>query len=94
MNADFLEFIAVVVAFLAVGSVGYMMWIVGRALARRLAHRIDPATNPPGRVAELEARVVDVEQLQQRVAELEERVDFTERLLAQQRDPALPKPRS
>jgi Tfp pilus assembly protein PilO len=37
-------------------------------------------------VAELEQRVADLEAAQQRVYELEERVDFTERLLARQRD--------
>jgi hypothetical protein len=35
-----------------------------------------------------------LENLSQRLAELEERVDFAERLLARQRDDALPKPRS
>jgi hypothetical protein len=39
-----------------------------------------------GRVAELERRVGELEAGQQRMAELEERLDFTERLLAQQRD--------
>jgi hypothetical protein len=36
---------------------------------------------------------LELESLSRRVAELEERVDFAERLLAQQRDAALPKPR-
>lgn len=46
-----------------------------------------PDTDP----AELEAlreRVAELEAGQQRMAELEERVDFAERLLVQQRDPA------
>lgn len=40
------------------------------------------------RAADLDARVADLEQLHARVAELEERVDFSERLLAEQRQPA------
>lgn len=37
------------------------------------------------RMEDLEYRVADLEQAQQRVLELEERLDFTERLLARQR---------
>ena len=40
------------------------------------------------RLAELEARSVELEQGQAHMADLEERVDFSERLLAQQREPA------
>lgn len=40
------------------------------------------------RAADLDARVAELEQLHARVAELEERVDFSERLLAEQRQPA------
>jgi hypothetical protein len=36
------------------------------------------------RIADLEARVADLEQAQARVAELEERMDFSERLLTRQ----------
>jgi hypothetical protein len=36
------------------------------------------------RIADLEARVADLEMAQTRVAELEERMDFSERLLTQQ----------
>lgn len=39
------------------------------------------------RIAELEARVGEVDQLHDRVQELEERLDFAERLLAQAREP-------
>jgi Tfp pilus assembly protein PilO len=40
------------------------------------------------RLAELEARIVELEQGQAHLAELEERLDFTERLLAQKHEPA------
>jgi hypothetical protein len=38
-------------------------------------------------MAELEARMAEMDQLQFRVQELEERLDFAERLLAQAREP-------
>lgn len=44
-----------------------------------------------GRVEDLEQRVADLEVITHRVAELEERVDFSERLLTQQRDRVLEK---
>jgi hypothetical protein len=56
-------------------------------VAKRLLRWGVPEPSEPPRSEELEA-------LQRRVAELEERVDFAERLLAQQRDAALPKPRA
>lgn len=57
-----------------------------RAIARRIEGR---QAQDPGLVAELEdvrARVSELEQRQGIVHELEERLDFTERLLAQQRE--------
>lgn len=44
-----------------------------------------------GRVEEIEQRVADLEMIAHRVADLEERVDFSERLLTQQRDRLLEK---
>lgn len=70
-----------------------------RALARRLEGRraaLDPAL--AAEMADLRARVAEVDDLRARVAdledrhvaihELEERLDFTERLLARQKDTA------
>jgi hypothetical protein len=59
---------------------------LAQALARRMEGR---AAGDPGtarELAELESRVRELEVQQGRVLELEERLDFTERLLAQQRD--------
>jgi hypothetical protein len=56
------------------------------AFARRLEgkhHGVDPAE-----LADLRQRVQELEGQQGRVLELEERIDFAERLLAQNRDPA------
>jgi hypothetical protein len=58
-------------------------------ITQAYARRLDPsarATQPTGELADLEARVRDLEAREARVAELEERLDFTERMLAQQRE--------
>lgn len=59
-----------------------------RALARRIEGRSVPDQALQAEVEELRARVADLEQRQGVVHELEERMDFTERLLAQQREQA------
>ena len=58
---------------------------VGRALADRIRHGVNPghAEPDPGVLAELE-------QLRSDVSDLQERVDFAERLLARKQDGALP----
>lgn len=60
------------------------------ALVKRLLGT-DSARRRAGSEAETEG---ELDMLTRRVAELEERVDFAERLLAQQREGALPRPRS
>jgi len=70
-----------------VGAIGAISLVVlgyrrQRAL-RSLSHDL-----PEDRMAELEARLAEVDELQHRVAELEERVDFAERLLARGRQEA------
>jgi Tfp pilus assembly protein PilO len=64
-----------------------ILWPLVRAFARRLEGKggADPALR--SEVEQLHVRVGEVDALQARVAELEERVDFTERLLAQNREP-------
>lgn len=59
-----------------------------RAISRRLEgrHTQDPAVL--AEMEELRARVAELEQRQGTLHELEERIDFTERLLAQQREQA------
>ena len=77
---------------------GIVLWAffksdIARALAerirgRRKSHELDDVEQ--GHVAELEQRVVE---MQGQIAEMAERLDFTERLLAQQRsDPARLRP--
>jgi len=57
-----------------------------------LAKRFLKAASP--REPRSEERPEELDALAHRVAELEERLDFAERMLAQQRDAALPKPRA
>jgi hypothetical protein len=59
-----------------------------RALARRLEGRSAPDPALTAEVEDLRARVAELEQRQGTLHELEERIDFTERLLAQQREQA------
>jgi Tfp pilus assembly protein PilO len=75
----------IVIAALAATTI--ILWPIMRAFARRLEGKggADPALR--GEVEQLHARIAEVEALQTRIAELEERVDFTERLLAQNREP-------
>lgn len=59
-----------------------------RAIARRLEGRRAPDPGVLAELEELRARMAEMEQQQDRMHELEERLDFTERLLAQQREQA------
>ena len=60
----------------------------GVALLRLLPQRRSRVPDQPAREGpgDLQARLGQLDQLQQRMGELEERVDFTERLLAKQRE--------
>ena len=65
--------------FLAIGAaaVGLLFGPIGSAVARRLV----------GKAAADPALEAEVEELQARIGEVDVRVDFTERLLAQNREP-------
>jgi hypothetical protein len=81
------DVLALMIPIIAVG--GFFTWMimlspVGKAFAERLRH----GPVPPARLAgeEEQAEMLEaVDQLRREVAELAERVDFTERLLGQQR---------
>lgn len=76
--------IVVVTGFISTAAVLYPL---ARGWARRLEGR--GADRPDSaEFDELRARVADLESQVARVHELEERVDFTERLVARQRDAA------
>ena len=75
----------IAVAFLA--ATALVLYPLMRAIARRIEGR--STANEPAMLAELDQlrhRVGDLEAMQQRMAELEERVDFSERMLSQQRE--------
>ena len=87
--------VGVFIPIVALG--GFFAWMIsisplGKALAERLKHGPQRGGTPDDQ-GEL---VESVEQLRREVAELAERVDFTERLLGQQRaaQPQLGKSRS
>ena len=64
-----------------------ILWPIMRAFGRRLEGKgaADPALRAD--VEQVHARLAEMDALQARISELEERVDFTERLLAQNREP-------
>jgi hypothetical protein len=66
-------------------AVVVMLGPVGKAIAGRISART--AATASDELDEIHARLQELEQSQARIAELEERVDFTERLLAQQKNP-------
>jgi Tfp pilus assembly protein PilO len=79
-----------IVALISLGffaATAFVLYPLMRAISRRIEGRSQAAD--PALLAELDQlrhRVADLESMQQRMAELEERVDFSERLLSQQRD--------
>ena len=77
--------IGVFIPIIAVG--GFFAWMIARsALGQALGERLKHGPVPPGGTGEDQAELVEsVEQLRREVAELAERVDFTERLLGQQK---------
>jgi predicted ArsR family transcriptional regulator len=80
-----------VAVFMLIGGAVYVVRPVAAAIAKRIAgeHR-----RPEPDHAETEELRTELQQVRQELGELAERVDFTERLLAQQRDAALPRPRA
>ena len=77
--------VAAFIPIIAVG--GFFAWMIslsplGKAMADRLRH----GPTPPGGSGDAEQVREAVEELRREVAELAERVDFTERLLAKQRE--------
>ena len=80
MDSDFVGFVVVMVTMATVGFGGYA---AGR-LINILLRRMEGSGGPEAlaELAELRARVEELEADRGRVLELEERVDFTERVLA------------
>jgi Tfp pilus assembly protein PilO len=85
MNAEPGAIVMIVLMVMTAATI--VLWPIVRALARRLEGRgaVDAALR--AEVEQLHHRLGDVDALQGRIAELEERLDFTERLLAQTREP-------
>lgn len=81
MGDDWARALAASVLFVAMASIFVLRGPLGKALADRLAGRTGGAAS-----ADAERFRVEVEQLRHRLAEVEERLDFTERLLAKNRE--------
>ena len=65
----------------------FLVWGTRRHFALKRMKGDELSEGSSERFADLEDRVRELETLQGRIMELEERQDFTERLLAQQREP-------
>ena len=82
-----LRLVGIFIALGAAGGLVYLMVALGGVLVKRLENR--PGSETVALRAELEelrARMDEADHTRARIAELEERLDFTERLLVQQRD--------
>jgi Tfp pilus assembly protein PilO len=79
--------IVLLIVIAALTATVIILWPIMRAFGRRMEGRgaADPALRAD--VEQVHARLAEMDTLQARVSELEERVDFTERLLAQNREP-------
>jgi len=82
-----LDGLPVVVLLLGAGLIiAALIWPLIRALARRIEGGA-PSTEMQAELNGLRERVRQLEEMPPRMAELEERVDFTERIVAQGREP-------
>lgn len=76
----------VIVALALVTGFVLVFYPLMRAFARRIEGRFQHDPGIQEELDQLRTSIGEVDNLQHRVAELEERVDFTERLLAKQRE--------
>ncbi len=77
-------FLVPITMFLTIGAVLIFRGPFGKALAERMAK--GDRQMSPGAAAETEALRGEVEDLRWRLGEVEERLDFTERVLARQKE--------
>ncbi len=82
---DALQLLGVLLAVVCAGTIGYAAFMLVTSLGRRLKRNDNPAL-PAEELEAIRERLAEADQLEARVTELEERMDFTERMLAQQRD--------
>ena len=100
---DLVGLVAVVLLFGGGSLVVISFSPIGRAVAARLLGRSSPVMDEEemkkdmerlrGEVRGLAAMGEEMDALRDQVTELAERVDFTERMLAKQREQVLPRPR-
>jgi hypothetical protein len=77
----------VMITLLVMAAFTIVLWPLARALARRLEGRGTADAALRAEVDQLNQRLGEVDAMHGRIADLEERLDFTERLLAQAREP-------
>jgi Tfp pilus assembly protein PilO len=77
--------VVVIISLAFFAACALVLYPLMRAMGRRIEGRSGHDPVLAEEVAQLRARVAEIETMQHRVVELEERVDFAERLLAQRR---------
>lgn len=76
------------IAALGILMTGIVLWPIVRALARRIEGK-GGSEEVRAEIDTLHQRVAELEAVEQRLHELENRIEFSERLLTQQRDGVL-----
>lgn len=86
------DVLAMLILFGSITAIITLRGPLGRAIADRIAGRAHPHDPDLDRLAEMSDRVLgELDDVRHRLVELEERQEFTERVLAQQRErPGLP----
>lgn len=83
------EVLVPITLFVSVAAAIIFRGPIGKAIAEAIRRAPPWADGPPQPDVDTERVTAELESLKQRLADLEERQDFTERLLAQQRDRAV-----
>ena len=81
MTMDALEILVPITLMLSITTLIVLRGPIGKALADRLAGRVGPGAAKPD-----DQTVAELDEVRHRLADLEERLDFTERVLAKQRE--------
>ncbi|HXI21354.1 MAG TPA: hypothetical protein VNH46_09725 [Gemmatimonadales bacterium] len=89
ISHDEAQLVAIIlVMVLALVGVVRILGPIARAFARRIEGKAGDPEVLQAQIDELRGRMQEAEAREDRLLELEERLDFAERLLARQRDPA------
>ncbi len=78
------EALAVLIPVIAIG--GFFAWMIARTVTKAYSERLEAQSRAGAAAGGQEEVLAALDELRREVAELAERLDFTERLLAEQRE--------